>query len=197
MSRPAGDDPDGPLPLEVEEFLTWLVAERGRSANTRAAYRRDLRTYTGWLATRGRAPAQAGEDDIAGLLHRLRAEGRADASVARTMAAVRTFHRFLVGEQMAEADPTAAVAVPPVPAGLPKALAEDEVLRLLGQIVGDETVARRDRALLELLYGTGARISEVVGLDLAAVDLDGALVRVLGKGGRERVGENRAAFFSS
>jgi integrase/recombinase XerD len=175
------------LPLEVEEFLSWLVAERGRAANTRAAYRRDLRAYCTWLGARAVPVTGAGEADLAGYLAALRDEGRAASSVARAAAALRSFHRFLVDEQLAEVDPGTDIEVPPVPAGLPKALAEDEVLALLGQIAGTDARAVRDRAIVEVLYGTGARISEVVGLDLAAVDLDGALVRVLGKGGRERM----------
>jgi integrase/recombinase XerD len=175
------------LPLEVEEFLVWLVAERGRAANTRAAYRRDLQAYTRWLGERGVTVASAGEEDLAAYLRHLRAAGRAASSVARAMAAVRTFHRFLLDEQLAVSDPSAQLDVPPVPAGLPKALAEDDVLALLAEIRGPDAVATRDRALVEVLYGTGARISEVVGLDLASIDLDGRLVRVLGKGSKERV----------
>jgi integrase/recombinase XerD len=117
----------------------------------------------------------------------LRAAGRAPSSVARALAAVRTFHRFLVDEHLAATDPSAELDVPPVPAGLPKALAEDEILALLAQIDGTDAVANRDRALVEVLYGTGARISEVVGLDLASLDLEARLVRVLGKGSKERV----------
>jgi integrase/recombinase XerD len=185
--RQLAEGAERPLPLEVEEFLTWLVTGRGRAANTRAAYRRDLRAYCAWLAERGVAVTGAAESDLTAYVGALRAQGRAPSSVARATAALRTFHRFLLDEQLAPADPGAGVDVPPVPAGLPKALAEDEVLALIGQIAGAGPVAARDRAIVEVLYGTGARISELVGLDLASVDLDAALVRVLGKGGRERV----------
>src|SRR5690606_23236644 len=102
VSGPVADEIVDDLPLEVEEFLTWLVAERGRSANTRAAYRRDLRAYTRWLRQRGRPVRQAGEADLAAYLGVLRSEGRAPSSVARAMAAVRTFHRFCVDEDLAE-----------------------------------------------------------------------------------------------
>jgi integrase/recombinase XerD len=107
--------------------------------------------------------------------------------VARAAAALRSFHRFLVEERLVESDPTAFVDAPAVPAGLPRPLTEDEVVALLDQIVGTDAVSLRDRALVELLYGTGARISEAVGLDLDRVDLDSSLVRLRGKGGRERV----------
>ena len=100
---------------------------------------------------------------------------------------MRSLHRFRADEGLADDDPGAVVETPRVPSGLPKALTEDEVARLLDQVVGDDPVARRDRALLELLYGTGARISEACGLRLGDVDLDGALVRLFGKGSKERI----------
>lgn len=186
MTVDAATDPDE-LPDGADEFLLWLAAERGRAANTLAAYRRDLRAYAAWLRARDLTVAAVTEEDLAAYLAALDAVGRAPASVARAGAALRTFHRFLVMDEQSGDDPGAELAVPRVPAGLPKPLAEDEVVALLDAIGGDDAVARRDRALIELLYGTGARISEAVGLDLASVDLDAALVRVLGKGGRERV----------
>ena len=175
------------LPLEAEEFLTWLAVERGRSANTLAAYRRDLAAYHAWLTAQGRTLDTAREPDVEAYVAWLNASGRAPASVARALVAVRTLHRFLADEGRAATDPAADVAPPRVPAGLPKPLTEDEVLSLLDAVVGDEPVARRDRAILELLYGTGMRISELCGLSMADLDLPGALVRVFGKGAKERV----------
>jgi integrase/recombinase XerD len=107
--------------------------------------------------------------------------------VSRALVAVRSLHRFLADEGVLDLDPGAAVEVPRVPAGLPKALSEAEVTRLLDAVVGDDPWARRDRAVLEVLYGTGLRISELVGLSLPDVDLEGALLRVFGKGAKERV----------
>lgn len=173
------------LPLEAEEFLTWLSAERGRSANTLVAYRRDLAAYVTWLGTR---PLDAvTEADLTAYVAHLRSSGKAAASVARAMVAVRSLHRFLALEGEVETDPSADVDVPRVPKGLPKALAEDEVERLFAQVVGDDPTARRDRAILEVLYGTGVRISELVGLSLADLDVDGGLLRAFGKGAKERV----------
>jgi integrase/recombinase XerD len=100
---------------------------------------------------------------------------------------VRSLHRFLVAEGASSRDPTADTEAPRVPRGIPKALREDEVEALLAAVVGDDAVARRDRAILEVLYGTGVRISELVGLSLGDVDLDAGRLRVLGKGGKERV----------
>lgn len=176
-----------PLPLEVTDFLTWLTAERGRSANTLAAYRRDLQAYCAWLTGRQLRVDEVREPDVIAYVHHLRAAGRAPSSVARALVAVRSLHRFLAAEGLSDGDPAAEVDVPKVPQGLPKALAEDEVVALIEGVVGDEPVARRDRAMLEVLYGSGLRISELVGLSLADLDLDAGLLRVLGKGGKERV----------
>jgi integrase/recombinase XerD len=175
------------LPPAAEEYLGWLVAEKGRSANTLAAYRRDLRAYWRWLSERHVALDEVTEADVNAYVAALRAAGRAPTSVARAVVAVRSLHRFLAEEGHAARDPAADVESPRVPQALPKALSEDEVERLLGAVVGDDAVARRDRAILEVLYGTGVRISELVGLSLGDVDLDGALLRAFGKGSKERV----------
>jgi integrase/recombinase XerD len=175
------------VPREVEDLLTWLAAERGRSTNTLAAYRRDLRRYAAWLGERGRTALTADEDDVVAHIGALRAAGLADASVKRAAVAVRSLHRFLVEEGRRRDDPAAHAEQPQVRRGLPKALTEEEVARLLAAPVGDGPVARRDRALLEVLYGCGVRVGELVGLSLPDVDLDGALLRVLGKGSKERI----------
>jgi integrase/recombinase XerD len=175
------------LPIEAEEFLVWLAAERGRASATLAAYRRDLRAYWAWLRARDLGLDTVTPAHLHAYVADLRDAGRAPASVARALVAVRSLHRFLAEEGLAGSDPAGDVEPSRVPQGLPKALSEAEVASLLARPVGDGPAARRDRALLELLYGTGARISEAVGLDLGDVDLRARLVRVLGKGGKERV----------
>ncbi|HVM54404.1 MAG TPA: site-specific tyrosine recombinase [Acidimicrobiales bacterium] len=173
------------LPLEAEEHLSWLAAERGRSANTLAAYRRDLHQYVAWLGERSLAAVVP--EDIEAYVAYLRGTGKAPASIARAVVAVRGLHRFLAEEGDVDLDPGAAVATPRVPRGLPKALSEEEVARLLDGVVGWEPAARRDRAILEVLYGTGLRISELVGLSMGDLDLGEGLVRAFGKGSKERV----------
>ena len=173
------------LPAEAEELLTWLAVERGRAPTTLAAYRRDLTAYCTWLRDKQLTDVTAA--DVARYVGVLRTQGKAPASVARATVAVRSLHRFLVDEGLAPSDPSADLDPPRVPAGLPKALREDEVVRLLDAPVGDEPLVRRDRAILEVLYGTGIRISELVGLSLTDVDLDGALLRAFGKGSKERI----------
>jgi integrase/recombinase XerD len=161
--------------------------ERGRSENTVAAYRRDLAAYVEFVHGRGAALGDVAEALVQDYLAFLRAAGRAPSSIARALVSVRSLHRFLVDEGYAGSDPAGEVAAGRVPQGLPKALSEDEVERLLGAVVGEDAVARRDRAILEVLYGTGLRISELVGLSIGDVALDDGLVRAFGKGSKERV----------
>ena len=175
------------LPLDVEEYLTWLAVERGRSRNTLSAYRRDLGAYTAWLAARPRALADVTEGDVNAYVGELRVSGRAPASVARAVAVLRNLHRFLAEEGRSPTDPAANVSAPRVPAGLPKPLTEEEVTSLLDAVLGNEPVHLRDRAVLELLYGTGMRISELCGLSLGDLDSAAGIVRVFGKGAKERV----------
>lgn len=178
--------PEVPAP-EIQEFLTWLAVERGRAPGTVEAYRRDLRKYTVWLASRRVAVADVSEADVVAFVGALTAQGLAPATVARATVSVRALHRYLAVEQVVDGDPGADVETPRVPSGLPKALSEDEIASLLDGVAGDRPVDRRDRAMLEVLYGTGLRIAELVGLSLADVDLDGGLLRAFGKGRKERV----------
>jgi integrase/recombinase XerD len=175
------------LPLDVEEWLSWLATERGRARSTLEAYRRDTRRWCRWLRARGLALDTVREADVEAYVGHLRQAGLAPATVARAVVAARSLHRFLADEGRLPNDAGADLEAPRVPAGLPKALSEPEVEALLGAVVGDDAVARRDRAILEVLYGTGLRISELVGLRLGDLDLESALLRAFGKGSKERV----------
>ena len=175
------------LDVRAEEFLAWLGVERGRSPRTVEAYRRDLLRYRGHLAARGRSLDDVEETDVVAFVRALQRDGLAAASVTRMLVSVRGLHRFLVAEGHRADDPTADVEIPSVPRGLPKALSAAQVASLMGVVVGDDPPARRDRAVLELLYGTGCRISEAGSLSLPDVDLNDGLVRVTGKGAKERI----------
>ena len=175
------------LPLDAEEFLSWLTVERGRSPNTIAAYRRDLNAYCAYLARRKIALEDVAEEDIERYVAAQRTDGKAATSIARALVAVRSLHRFLAEEGRIERNPAADVESPKVPMGLPKPLSEAEVESLLASVVGSSPLERRDRAILEVLYGTGIRISELVGLSLGDVDLTDRVMRVFGKGSHERV----------
>ncbi|HSB86739.1 MAG TPA: site-specific tyrosine recombinase XerD [Ilumatobacteraceae bacterium] len=174
------------LPLEAEEFLSWLVSERGRSANTLAAYRRDLDRYWAWLSHRGLTLQTVDRQGVDAFVAARRAEGAA-SSAARQVAAIRMLHRFLAEEGIRPDDPTADVEGVRVPAGIPHPLAEEEVAALLAAPSANDPVGRRDRAMLELLYATGARISEACGLSLGDFDHEEQLVRLFGKGAKERI----------
>lgn len=178
----------GELPLEAEEFLAWLASSRGRAASTLAAYRVAIGAYMTWLGNRDRTLLAASEDDVARYLAYLRTgRGLADATVARAAVAIRGLYRFLVAEGLAQHDPAGALDVPKSPNGLPRALTEEQVGALLTSPVGDEPLMRRDRAMLEVLYGMGLRVSELVGLSLPDVDMTDRLMRVVGKGDKERI----------
>ncbi len=177
----------GALSQSAEEYLSWLSVERGRAANTLTAYRSDLVHYEAALGARGKTPLDADREDVERYVAELRAEGRSAASVARAVSSLRGLHRFLVDEGTAATDPTRDLETGRLPARLPKALPEDAVARVLEGISGDDPVARRDRALLELLYATGARVSEAIGLNLTDLAGEDGLVRLYGKGSKERL----------
>ncbi|MFL6175037.1 MAG: site-specific tyrosine recombinase XerD [Ornithinibacter sp.] len=178
----------------VDAWLTHLDVERGASKHTLSAYRRDLGRWTTYLGTVGvQRPEDVSERHVTDFLAGLR-EGDADhpplaaTSAARTLVAVRGLHRFLALEGVLDADPARRVSPPSTPARLPKAIPVEDVERLLeAASVGDTPASLRDRALLEVLYGTGARISEAVGLDIDDVERDDGVVRLRGKGGKERI----------
>jgi integrase/recombinase XerD len=191
------DDPSRPRneqPAAVRGYLDHLAVERGLAPNTLASYRRDLARYVAFLASRGHPDlAEVSPADVSAFLVDLR-EGSEEhpplsaSSAARTVVAVRGFHRFLKREGLTANDPAEPVKPPTPPRRLPKAISVDEVeglLRAAGP--GETALSLRDRALLELLYGTGARISEAVGLDVDELDLEGGAVKLSGKGGKQRV----------
>jgi integrase/recombinase XerD len=186
------------LSRQAEEYLSWLEVERGRSPQTLSSYRRDLRafqTYVTQAAPSGAGAVidQSSPGQVAAYVASLR-RARSAATVARSVSTLRGFYRFLVEEGVATSDPTADLLSVSVADLLPKALSEEETGRLLGAVVGTGPAMLRDRALLEVLYGTGARVSEVSGLNLGDVvdaveagTADVPLIRVFGKGSKERV----------
>ncbi len=175
------------LPIEIEDFLSWMSSERGRARNTLSAYRRDLRSYCAWLSQRGLDPLTVQSADLIEYVSERKASGAATSSVARQLAAIRMAHRHLAVEHQRADDPTIDLEGVRVPSGIPKPLSEDQVNRLLAEAAGTTPQYRRDLALLELLYATGARISEVVGLSMGDIDFDEGLVRLYGKGSKERI----------
>lgn len=170
-----------------EDFLTWMQVERGRSANTVAAYRRDLLRYLTWLEEHKESVSTVVPSGVERYVAYRQNSGEAPASSARALAAVRMFHAYMVSESLRGDDPTLRVDGVKVATGVPKPLSESDVEALLSAVVGDDAASLRDRALLEMLYATGARISELCGLNLDDLDRDNRIVRLFGKGSKERL----------
>ncbi len=176
------------LTAAVSEYLVALSAERGLAANTSAAYRRDLEQYRIHLAAAGIELVQDIDgEDVSNFVMALSDRGLAASTIARKVAAVRGLHRFLVAEEMAQADPTVLLASPKRRSGIPKALTIEEVERLIDAAEGETAVASRDTALIEFMYASGARVAETVGLDLLDLDLDESTALVTGKGSKQRL----------
>jgi integrase/recombinase XerD len=177
------------LERELERYIRYVTLERGRSPHTVSAYRSDLGHYLAWLATRSLVAAAAVKAghvrDYVGEL------AGARTTVARKLSSIKNFHRFLLDEGVVADDATRELHAPKLPGRLPKALTVAQVQDLLDAIVGDDPIALRDRALLELLYATGARVSEVTEMSLDdLVDDQGRtseVVRVTGKGRKQRI----------
>ena len=173
----------------VERFLEMLMAERNAAPNTRDAYERDLSDLAGFLARRRVLPGEAGTEQLRDYLASLTRAGMAPRSQARHLSALRQFYKFLVAEELRPDDPTAALDAPRLGRPLPKLLDEQEVGRLIEAARAMPAGAERSRLvlLLELLYGAGLRVSELVGLPLAAVLRQARVLVLRGKGGKERM----------
>jgi len=174
------------LPEEIRRFARWLEAERRASPHTLKAYLGDLAGYARYLAEAGVPLVPSSPLAVRGWLGR-EAGSCGPASLGRKLSSVRSLYRFLVKERLADANPARAVQAPRRPRRLPAVLPEEEVAALVEAPALAEPLALRDRAFLELLYSSGLRVSELVGLDVARLDLAEGLVRVLGKGRKERV----------
>jgi integrase/recombinase XerC len=183
--KPAGGGRGGPA---VAAFLGYLAAERGASAHTVRSYRADLLDCVAFLERRGLgALPDADARVVRGYLGDLHARGLARTSVARRLAALRSFFRFLIRRGRARVNPAREVRTPRLPGRLPAHLPIDQSEALFRHRTGDDEAGRRDRAILEVLYASGVRVAELSGMDVEDVDLREGSVRVLGKGRKERV----------
>ena len=179
--------PAGTADAAVEQFLRYLAVERVASAHTLRSYRTDLADCAAFLASRRLGTlVDADARTLRAYLAALHERGLARTSIARRLAALRSFFRFLMRRGRARANPAREVATPKLPKTLPAYLPIDESEALLRVAPPPAAANPRDRAILELLYGSGLRVSELTGLDVDDVDLEAGSVRVLGKGGKER-----------
>ena len=181
----------------LEQFLTHIGVERGLAQSTVDAYASDLRRYLDWLEARGvHGPAAVTRQDVEDYVADLDGAGESGRSKARRLASIHAFHRFALAQQAVASDVTATVKAPKGAGTLPDVLTVDEVARLLeavpqpggaGVAGVEDAVLVRDRALLELMYATGARVSEIVGADIDDMDFDEHVIRVTGKGSKQRL----------
>lgn len=170
------------------DYLSYLSVERGSSPRTVESYGRDLKRYLEFLEGREAAdPDLIVRDDVVAYVEELGRRGLKPASIERAVSAIKGFHRFLVRESITENHPTARLGLPKVPRTLPHALSVEDLTRLFEVPFPEGPLGLRDRAMLEVLYGCGLRVSELTGLDRSDVDLAEGLVRVMGKGSKERV----------
>ncbi len=175
------------LETPAQAFLDWIRIEKGRSPRTIASYGQDLIAFEETIKDRHTSLLAVTPEDIDAHLEGLRQRGRSPATIARSRSCLKGLYQFLVDEGELGLDPTTSAGAVRVPSRLPKALSEDEIERLIDSVTGDDPLAIRDRAILELLYGTGARVSEVVRLDLSDMAYDDGLLRLVGKGDKERL----------
>ncbi len=172
----------------IDSFIDYLGQERGLASNTLDSYSRDLRQYGLYLEQAGsNAPEKASRATVLAYLMDLQKQGKATATIARRLAALRAFYQYLLREQRVQQDPTANLESPRLERRLPKVLTVKEVEQLLKQPRTDTAAGLRDRAMLELLYASGMRVSELIALELADINLDLGYIRCEGKGSRERV----------
>ena len=186
--RPVKKKPAPPLPREGEAFIEMLTAERGASKNTEAAYSADLKNLEAFLARRKQKPVTANADALRAYLKSLDYVGMTPRTVARRLSVIRQFFRFLLAERLREDDPASTLDSPKLGRPLPKVLSRVEVDRLIeaAQAKGGDDGGRME-TLLEILYGTGLRVSELVTLPLAAVERDPTMLMVRGKGDKDRL----------
>jgi integrase/recombinase XerD len=170
----------------VEDLLAWLTVERGRSRNTVNAYRADLDRLGTHLLAQEIDPLAATHTQLAAYLAELAGEGRSIATLRRHTASIRQLYGFLVAEGRLSVDPTADLRPPRERRAAPEALSRDEITAVIESVQGDAPLALRDRMLLELLYASGLRVTELVSLQLRHVDLEEGLLQVIGKGDKER-----------
>jgi integrase/recombinase XerD len=172
----------------LDLFISYLAVEKGLSANTQEAYSRDLARYLDYLEGLGRSvPASVTSADIAAFLGRLKDEGIGPRSRARCLSSIRMFHKFLMIENYADVNPASIIEAPRTLHKLPEFLSAVDVDALLAACAGSSGENVRDLAMLELLYATGLRVSELVGLKLREVNLDAGYLMTLGKGNKERL----------
>jgi integrase/recombinase XerD len=171
----------------LKDFIAYLAVERGASPHTLDAYHRDLGRYVDFLESRTvTSPGSVTREDVTAHVTGLREKGLAPSTVERNVAAIKSFHTFMIREGLTDNHPTSGVPLPKVPDRLPSVVSVEQADALLSQSFPDTPAGTRDRCILEVLYGSGLRVSELTGLDIGDIDLESGFLRVCGKGDKER-----------
>ena len=172
----------------IDEFMNYLSVERGLAKNTLLAYRRDLDKYIDYLSPKGvKTAAQVNREHVSNFMFDLKKHDMSATTICRNLAAVKMFHRFLVRENLAKEDPTTLVDTPKLWKRIPSVLTQAEVESMIAAASGKKIQQVRDRAILEILYASGLRVSELADLKTTSVDYDVGFVRAVGKGSKERI----------
>jgi len=173
----------------IKEFITYLSVERGLARNTLSAYTRDLEKYTAHLEKAGvKDPDKVSRDQVTGYMFALKKQGLSTTSICRSLAAIKMFHRFLVRENFSKEDPTTLVETPKLWKRVPEVLTQKEIDAILQQAAAGKGIrAKRDHAMVELLYAAGLRVSELVDLKMTSVNYEAGFLRAVGKGSKERI----------
>ncbi|GKV67902.1 tyrosine recombinase XerD [Sporosarcina sp. NCCP-2716] len=175
------------LRFALQDYLHYLKVERQLADNTVVSYRRDLTAYVGWLAGRQTEPERIDQQRILDYLHALKEEGKSARTLSRHISSIRSFHQFLLRDQVLKTDPTVHLELPKLEKKLPRVLSVKEIDRVI-MAAGTDTLQNiRDTAILELLYGTGMRVSELIGMDTEDLNVTMGFARVFGKGSKERI----------
>jgi integrase/recombinase XerD len=186
-ARTGEDTPETPSLAAIDRFLDAVWMERGLSPNTLSAYRADLTALDRWLQARGSSGLQAKRADVLGFIAWRVENGARPRSTARQLSSFRRFYRYMIRDGLLTEDPTAQIAMPKIGRSLPKSLTEEEVESLLNAPEIEDPLGHRDRCMLEVLYATGLRVSELVNLKSTQVNMNQGVLRIIGKGDRERL----------
>lgn len=175
------------LRFALQDYLHYLKVERQLADNTIVSYRRDLTAYVGWAAENYGETERIDQQGILDYLHGLKEEGKSSRTLSRHISSIRSFHQFLLRDQVLKTDPTVHLELPKLEKKLPRVLSVKEIDRVITAAGSDTLQNQRDTAILELLYGTGMRVSELIGMDTEDLNVTMGFARVFGKGSKERI----------
>lgn len=175
------------MQFALQDYLHFLKVERQLAENTISSYKRDLLSYTNWLSTHTSTKEVVNQQLITSYLHELKDQGKSSRTISRHISSIRSFHQFMLRDKVSDTDPTVHLELPKLEKKLPRVLSISEIDKVI-QAAGTTTLQSiRDTAMLELLYGTGMRVSELIGMNVEDINLTMGFVRVFGKGSKERI----------